>query len=288
MITGPKLRKVYIVVFLVPLFFALAFFVPDVFAQQAVNQEPATDEKQLIQRIKEEVMKELREGEFLREQIQIGIQDHIKKQREAQLAAQAEKAHLANGRAKNVRRVSPERDHIYGNRDAPISLIEYSDFECPYCKRFHSTAKTLVQEYKGKVNWVYRHFPLGFHNPGAQKQAEASECANELGGNDAFWQYADAIYARTRSNGKGFPLANLLPLAKEIGLDAEQFQECLDSEKYAARVKEDFAEGSLIGVTGTPATILLHHATGETMLKAGAQPSSAFEEDIARMLKLER
>ncbi len=87
--------------------------------------------------------------------------------------------------------------------------MEYSDFECRYCKRFHPTAKAVVQAYAGKVNWVYCHFPLGFHNPGAQKQAAASECANELGGNYAFQKYTDAIYARTRSNGKGFPVANL-------------------------------------------------------------------------------
>ena len=103
--------------------------------------------------------------------------------------------------AKNVRPVSAERDHIYGNPDAPISLIEYSDFECPYCKRFHVTAKSVVEAFDGKVNWVYRHFPLAFHNPGAQKQAEASECASELGGNDAFWKYTDALYARTKSGG---------------------------------------------------------------------------------------
>jgi protein-disulfide isomerase len=109
----------------------------------------------------------------------------------------------------------------------------------PFCKRFHATPKELVQAYAGKVNWVYRHFPLAFHNPGAQKQAEASECANELGGNDAFWKYSDAIYARTQSNGKGFPLTQLAPLATEIGLDGETFRQCLDSGKYTARVQED-------------------------------------------------
>jgi protein-disulfide isomerase len=230
-------------------------------------------------------MKDLRKGEFLRQQIEIGIQDYINKQREAKAAAYAEQERLANEKAKNVRRVSTERDHIYGNPKAAISLIEYSDFECPYCKRFHQTAKRIVQAYEGKVNWVYRHFPLEFHNPGAQKQAEASECAGELGGNDAFWKYTDAVYARTRSNGKGFPLANLAPLAKEIGLDADQFQTCLDSGKQADRVKEDLAEGGRIGITGTPANILLHNGTGETRVKTGAQPFEAFKGDIGEMLE---
>ena len=137
----------------------------------------------------------------------------------------------------------------------------------------------------GQVNWVYRHFPLRIHNPGAQKQAEAAECANALGGNDAFWEYADAIYARTRSNGNGFPLTQLTPLAAEIGLEAGPFQECLDSGRYAARVQEDLADGTTIGVTGTPASILLHHRTGEARLRSGAQAAAGFRADIDAMLK---
>jgi len=142
-----------------------------------------------------------------------------------------------------------------------------------------------VQAYGGQVNWVYRHLPLDFHNPGAQKQAEASECAHELGGNDAFWEYSEAIYARTESNGTGFPLTNLAPLAAEIGLDEELFRQCLDSGKYTARVREDLAEGAQIGVTATPATILFHNQTGEARLKVGAHPVASFKEDIDNMLK---
>ena len=251
-------------------------------AQQ--DQKTPTAEQQLIERVKKEVMEELRQGEFLRQQIQLGIKDFIKKQKQAKVAARAARQRLANERAKNVRRVSRARDHIYGDPNAPISLIEYSDFECPYCKRFHPTAKKIVETYAGKVNWVYRHFPLRFHNPGAQKQAEASECANALGGNDAFWKFTDAIYARTRSNGKGFPLTKLTPLATEIGLDGEKFQHCLDSGKQAARVNEDTAEAARIGVTGTPATIILHNQTGETRLKTGAQPLAVFKAVIDKML----
>ncbi len=268
------------------LFVAAALFLSTAFAQQDQGKQAGSDDEQRqIQRIKEEIMRELREGEFLREQIELGIQDYIKKQRQAQIAARAEKERLANERAKNVRRVSNGRDHIYGDPNAPISLIEYSDFECPYCKRFHATAKEIVQAYKGKVNWVYRHFPLSFHNPGAQKQAEASECANELGGNDAFWKYTDAIYARTKSGGKGFPVANLTSLAKKIGLDEQKFRQCLESGKQAARVKEDVTEAIQLGITGTPASILLHNQTGATRLKTGAQPLAAFKADIDRMLK---
>lgn len=272
-------------IFVASLVVAELLFLSPAGAQQGAAQKTITDEQQLIQKIKQEVMQELREGEFLRQQIERGIQDYIKKQQQAKVAASARKERLANEKVKNVRRVSSARDHIYGNPQAEISIIEYSDFECPFCKRFHPTPKQIVEAYNGKVNWVYRHFPLSFHNPGAQKQAEASECANELGGNDAFWKYSDAIYDRTRSNGEGFPVANLTPLATEIGLDGELFRQCLDSGKYAARVNEDVAEGVKIGITGTPASILLHNQTGETRLKTGALPLAAFKADIGKMLE---
>ncbi|MGE5819778.1 MAG: DsbA family protein [Deltaproteobacteria bacterium] len=238
----------------------------------------------LIQKIKEAVMKELREGDFLGQQIEIGIQKYIKKQQDAQAAARAHEEFMAAEKAKNVRRVSASRDHIYGNPSAPVSLIEYSDFECPFCKQFHATAKQLIESYGGKVNWVYRHFPLPIHNPGAQKQAEASECVNQLGGNEAFWKFADAIYARTKSNGNGFPLTQLVPLGKEIGLDEKQFKECYDSGKQASRVQEDIDEGNRIGVNGTPANFLLRNDTGEVAVKTGAQPLDAFKADVNRLL----
>lgn len=221
----------------------------------------------------------------LQQKIEAGIERYVQKQREARNAARARQERVASERAKNVRRVSAKRDHIYGNPDAKISLIEYSDFECPFCKRFHPTAKKIVEAYGGKVNWVYRHFPLAFHNPGAQKQAEASECANDLGGSETFWRYADLIYERTKSNGNGFPLDKLTPLAREIGLDEKKFQACLDSGKNRTRVKEDFNEGVRIGITGTPGNILLNNETGKVKLRPGAIPLAALKTEIDQLLK---
>jgi protein-disulfide isomerase len=196
--------------------------------------------------IREEIRAELRrlinEEGLLDKAIEKGINAYIAKR---QAEAGADKQRQSSAMAKNVRPVS-DKDHIYGNPSAEITLIEYSDFECPFCKRFHPTAKQLVDKSSGGVNWVYRHFPLGFHNPGAQKQAEASECAAKLGGNDAFWLYTDHIYARTRSNGNGFPVENLVPLAKEIGLDGGQFRRCLESGEMTAKVKADYQMGQLL------------------------------------------
>ena len=132
-------------------------------------------------------------------------------------------------KAKKVRRVTISRDHIYGNPKAAISLIEYADFECPFCKQLNPTPKEIVAEYRGKVNWVYRHFPVAMHNPGAQKEAEASECAASVGGDNAVRKFADAIYARTfQINCPGTFTANQDRVSAEnssepqLGCDVEQ------------------------------------------------------------------
>ncbi len=247
---------------------------PVAFAQQASSESAADAEEALVERIKREVMKDLMRDGALDAQINAGIERFIARQRAAQAAASARKEQRSAALAKNIRPVSPQRDHIYGNPDAEVSLIEYSDFECPFCKRFHVTAKEVVDSYEGRVNWVYRHFPLAFHNPGAQKQAEASECAGALGGNDAFWRYSDKIYERTRSNGNGFPLSGLLPLAEEIGLDTEEFRVCLETGKFAGRVLEDYNDGTNIGITGTPGNVLRNNRTGKVVVRAGAVPAA--------------
>lgn len=176
-----------------------------------------------------------------------------------------------------------DNDHINGNKNARILLVEYSDMECPYCKKFHPTAQQIVDSFQGKVAWVYRHLPLPFH-ANAQKEAEASECANELGSNAAFWKYINTLFQRTNSGGTGFPLQDLTPLAVEIGLDETKFKTCLDSNKYAERVKNDVAEATSLGVNGTPGNILLDTQTGKTKLMPGAYPFSDFQQAIDGLL----
>ncbi|MDH3559761.1 MAG: DsbA family protein [Gammaproteobacteria bacterium] len=244
----------------------------------------AADEA-LMQQLEERIMQRLREGPWLQQQIEQGILAHERKKAEAQRAARARQERLKAEKAKAVRPADANRDHIQGNPEATISLIEYSDFECPYCKRFHPTPKQVLDSYGDSVNWIYRHYPLPFHNPGAQKQAEASECASELGGNAAFWKYTDAIYTKTRSGGRGFPLEQLVPLAEELGLERQPFEECLDSGRYAARVKEDLDEGRAIGVTGTPATILRNNKTGAVSVKSGAVSVAVFKTEIDKLLE---
>ena len=174
-------------------------------------------------------------------------------------------------------------DHIRGDRNAKVVLVEYSDTECPFCKRFHPTVQQVVDQYKGKVAWVYRHFPLSFH-ANAAKQAEASECAADIGGNDKFWEYLDKVFERTTAGGTGFANDQLVPLAKELGLDEEKFKACLDTGKFTKKVQQDLAEGQEAGVDGTPGTILVK-SDGTKKLVPGAVPESELKAAIDELLK---
>lgn len=254
-------------------------------AQQASAENLSDAEEALVERIKREVLRDLMREGALDAQIEAGIETYIAKRQAAQAADRAQQEQRAAALAKSVRPTSPQRDHIYGNPNAEASLIEYSDFECPFCKSFHSTAKEVVDSSDGRVNWVYRHFPLAFHNPGAQKQAEASECASALGGNEAFWRYADGIYERTRSNGNGFPLDGLVPLAEEIGLDKGEFRACLETGKFTQRVLEDYEDGVAIGINGTPGNVLRNNRTGRVVVRAGAIPAANLKNAFDELLR---
>ncbi len=177
-----------------------------------------------------------------------------------------------------------DEDHVRGNRNARILLFEYSDLECPFCKRFHPTAKQIVDTYKGEVAWVYRHFPLDQIHSKADKEAEAIECANELGGEDGFWKMTDKIFEVTPSN-NGLDPAELPKIATQIGLNETKFKSCLDSGKYAAHVEEDYQGGIKAGITGTPGNILLDTKTSKTKLIPGALPFDQFKIAIDDLLK---
>lgn len=177
-----------------------------------------------------------------------------------------------------------EDDHVRGNRNAKIALIEYSDLECPFCKRFHPTAQQVVDEYDGKVMWVYRHFPLDNLHPKADKEAEAAECAGEIGEADKFWAMVDKIFEVTPSN-NGLDLDDLPKLAKESGVDGQKFRECLDSGKFIQHVEDDYQSGIRAGVTGTPGNILLDIKTGKTRVIPGAVPFEQVKQAIDVMLQ---
>lgn len=141
-------------------------------------------------------------------------------------------------------------DHIRGNKEAPLTIVVFADFQCPYCGRFHNSMKQLLSEYEGKVRWVYRHFPLSSIHPQAQSAAEASECAAEQ---DKFWEYVDKLLENQSSLGE-----NYYPqLAEELGLGITQFQDCLNTNKFQDLVSSQYTEATLVGGQGTPYSILI-------------------------------
>ena len=176
-------------------------------------------------------------------------------------------------------------DHIRGNPDAPVKIIEYSDFECPFCKRFHETMKQAMAEYGDEVAWVYRPFPLHqLHPVKARREAVAAECANELGGDDAFWRYVDRFFELTPSNNKT-DIDSVLPqIAKEIGLDTAKFSSCLASGKYDAHIQANYDNAVATGGNGTPWSIVVTQS-GKTYPLSGAQPYESVVQAIEVALK---
>lgn len=164
------------------------------------------------------------------------------------------------------------KGNVRGNLDAPITILEFSDFQCPFCVRFHNTMLQLMDEYPDKVKWVYKHFPLDSIHPVARKAAEASECA---GDQNKFWEYNDQLFAEQDKISPDF----LKELAQEIGLNTEEFNQCLDSGKYASLVEEDLQQGLSIGVRGTPGNFI------NGQLLGGAVPYEQLKTTIDSLLQ---
>lgn len=178
-----------------------------------------------------------------------------------------------------------EKDHIRGNKDASVVIVEYSDFECPFCKKFHPTMQQAVKEFGDKIAWVYRHFPLdSLHPVKARKEAMASECANEQGGNDAFWKYIDRFFELTPSNNQT-DIDKILPqIAKEIGLDVNKFNTCLNSGKYDQHISDDVKNAQATGGNGTPWSIVVAK-NGKKFPLSGAQPYESVKQLIELALQ---
>lgn len=149
-------------------------------------------------------------------------------------------------------------DHILGNPNAPVKIIEYSDLECPFCKRFHYTLKQIMDEYgkDGQVAWVYRHFPLDQLHSKARAEAIALECAGKVGGATLFWQYMDEMMKITPSN-NGLDLAELPKLADKLKLDRPSFEKCLTSGEFDAKIQRQVEEALATGGGGTPWSIVV-------------------------------
>lgn len=170
--------------------------------------------------------------------------------------------------------ISVDDDPSQGKEGAPITIIEFSDFQCPFCKRVRPTITQIMDTYKGKVHYVFRDFPLSFHK-NAEKAAQAANCAGEQ---DEYWKYNTHIW----ENQQELQAESLKEYAKTLGLNESKFNECLDSDKYADEVAKDIRDGSAAGVTGTPAYFV------NGIFVSGAQPFESFKNIIDTELKLKK
>lgn len=176
-----------------------------------------------------------------------------------------------------------EKDHILGSRSAKVTIVEYSDTECPFCKVYHNTMKQIMSDYEGKVAWVYRHLPIPQLHARATMEAEATECVAELGGNQAFWTYLDSIFETTRSNDSLDP-AQLPILARAAGVDVTAFNTCLSSGKYTEKVEKSAKEGFESGAKGTPFSLIVVNGKIVGTVN-GAEPIAQIKAKIDAALK---
>ncbi|MDP2648042.1 MAG: DsbA family protein [Candidatus Yanofskybacteria bacterium] len=178
--------------------------------------------------------------------------------------------------------VSVDDDPMLGNENAPVTIIEFSDFQCLYCRRFwKDTMAQLKSEYidTGKVRFVYRDYPLTGGHPAALVSALGGECAQDQG---KFWEFHDKIFQEQDKQGTGtiaYTVTEVKRWAQEIGLNAAEFNACVDSGKYSSEVEKDLADGSAAGVNGTPTFFI----NGQRLV--GALPFAQFKQVIDRELQ---
>ena len=192
-----------------------------------------------------------------------------------------------NNQPKDVK-VSLDDDPVLGEKNAPVTIIEFSDYQCPFCRKSFREVLPLIKKNfidTGKVKLVFRDFPLTSIHPSALPAAEAAECADDEG---KYWEMHDKIFnEQNKLNPSGgtvaFTKEDLKKWASEIGLDTTKFNNCLDTEKYLKEVQKDFNDGASYGVQGTPAYYVGNEKNGYKLI-SGAQPYQVFEQAINSLL----
>lgn len=169
------------------------------------------------------------------------------------------------------------RDHVRGAENPEVYLIEYSDFRCGYCGRYHDTIQQIMREYEGKVAWVYRHTP---YQPGGREATVASECIAELAGKESFWTFVD----RAMKDQAALSASWHQDLAAELGVDRNAFDACVASGRYDALIAEHVTNAQELGSQGTPYTVLLTK-DGRSLTFAGALPIERVRLLVDRALK---
>jgi protein-disulfide isomerase len=174
-------------------------------------------------------------------------------------------------------------DFIRGNPNAPIMIVEYSDYDCPFCKNFHETMNRIIDEYgqTGKIAWVYRQFPLEQLHPNAPRISAAAYCVAEQGGDTAFWKFSDLVF-NSRDINSPTDMKRLPEYASQSGVDRAKFELCLNSGKFDAKVKADVEAAIKTGARGTPYSMVL---VGEQQGAInGAQPYETVKQIVENLI----
>ncbi len=221
--------------------------------------------------LSEEDVREIIAEEFSSDEFNAKVEEGINAfvaQQEEEARQQAEEAN----KPQRVEGISVDDDPMKGDADAPVTIVEFSDYECPFCGRhIEQVYPQLIENYidTGKVKYVYRDFPLSFH-PNAFPAAVAANCARDQSDDETYFEYHDILFA----NQTELIPENFVAWAEELNLDAGEFQTCLDSGKFDEEIEQDIADGSKYGVSGTPGFFV------NGWFIKGAFPYEAFEQII--------
>ena len=205
-------------------------------------------------------------------ELKLRVWDYLRNQKVAEqrrayvqgLRAQSQVAVLLPESPALRQAVSADKGFVRGAPSAPVTIVEFSDFQCPFCKAAAATVKQVLDRYPGKVRWVFRDFPIEKLHPDAPHAHQAARCAGAEG---KFWEYHDLLFERSPRQAR----ADLEAYAAELKLDAARFTQCLDSRRHEAAIAADMEEGSALGVDGTPTFFV----NGRRLV--GAQPLATFE-----------
>lgn len=173
-------------------------------------------------------------------------------------------------------------EHVRGATNPKITIVEYSDPECPFCRIFHGTMQSVMTKYDGKIAWVYRHYPIESLHKKAINEASATECIAKIGGETAFWNYIDLLYKTTPSN-DGLDASKLPEMAKTVGVDVAKFNACLSAKETLPTITKAISDAQALGINGTPQSYII---AGSDMYEVqGAMPVASLQAAIDQILK---
>ena len=202
----------------------------------------------------------------------------------APVAAVQQKVAVADAqKAKSNIRPIDETDYIRGNPNAPIVIVEYSDYDCPFCKSFHETMNQIMNEYGvgGKVAWVYRQFPIEQLHPSAPRISKAALCVGELGGNEAFWEFSDKVFAGRGIN-EQTNISRLSEYATSVGIDSGSYNTCMESSRHDESITKSLADGANAGIQGTPNSFVI--VGNQQAPIEGAQPYPIVKQIVQNLI----